>query len=143
MAQVPELAYQFRQLTDTASPTIEHVLIQQSAAVASAAHAVTLYTVPAGRILVLNAATLRCEAGAAQTVLQGQIRVSRGGQNFNIFAKSYEFAAAAYLAQSWPCSVWLHPGWVIDARGEFSAGAAANNVIGTLIGQLIPRGNVS
>lgn len=101
-------------------------------------------TVPDARLLVVTALNLEAAPGLAQNITQmflGFFNVAT-----NVLASLTEdlVAKGANAASSidWQGEIVLPPGWGIRATGSFNAAAAANQVILTVAGILIPIGNV-
>lgn len=141
---LPESVYAFRMPKDTAGPMIEQIIDEKSSSAAGTTVTTTLFTCPGDRITVLTSLGIFTQAGAAQVAQFCRLQVIRSGQNISILGHTrLNTVVPERLEFAWTGQLWLHPGWVLQARGYFDAGAAANTVAGSYTGFLIPRANVS
>ena len=102
------------------------------------------FTVPAGRMLLLQSATVEAVSGAAQTVSYLAVVAIPpvGGVPFVALAGEWTTGAPAKRFVNWSGSVVIAPGWIIDGTADYSAGAAANTTGLAIAGLLIPVGNI-
>lgn len=98
------------------------------------------------RAFILQSAIARGDAGAAQTCDSLAIAIQReeGGDFYRLAltGNATAIAAGSIVALNWSGSVIVPPGWNIKARGNFNAGANANQVDLDIVGMLIPIGNI-
>jgi len=118
-----------------------------SSAVAAAAIDLAIFTVPRDFVMLLRAVFLQLSAGAAQTVTAGATRfedpgaVVIGRLEGRQFSDGGLAAAPVNMNVNWTGEALVMPGEVIICNGVFSAGGAANTVIASVHGILVPRGN--
>lgn len=122
---------------------LDPVLFHSSSSVAAGTVTVD-YTVPEGRILLLQTATVEAVSGAAQTVswLAVVARPVSSAVPYVTFAGEWTTGAPANRFVNWSGAIAVAPGWLIQGSAIFNAGAAANAVGLALLGLLIPSGNI-
>lgn len=105
------------------------------------------FTIEDGKALVLQSATVEATPGGAQTTTWTKLLV-RGPISTDLNQSAYlagSFTASGENAAkflNWSGSLIVPPQWRITGRAVFSAGAIANNVRLSLLGVLIPIGNI-
>jgi hypothetical protein len=116
----------------------------KSTAAAAAFIETPIYTVPPERHLILQLATVRVFAGAAQTSTRFEIlgRAPGGAAATARFAGG-DYAAVLAKFDQFPMSIIVPNRWQIVASAFFNAGVAVNTLDLTLFGMLIPAGNIS
>jgi hypothetical protein len=103
-----------------------------------------IYIVPPERHLILQLATVRVFAGAAQTSTRFEVLGrAPGGAAATARFLARDYAAVQTRFDELACSIVVPNRWQIVASGFFNAGVAVNTLDLTLFGMLIPAGNIS
>lgn len=102
------------------------------------------YTVPTGRILILQNVSVEFAAGAGQTVTWGGavIRPVPTPSPYGILMAEYFAAGAVKVTVNWSGSIIVPSGWLVQSDAIFNAGANPNYAALAMHGILIPVGNV-
>lgn len=138
----PELLYQLS-ARDQQVTWLDPIFDRGDVTTAAVSVAATLHTVPDGRVLVVHSVHAEARPGAAQACTELAIVARAAGMPNRRLAASF-FTVTANLPRSvdWSGSILLPPDGVIIAVGTFDAGVAGNNVLGDVMGVLIPVGNI-
>lgn len=145
----PELTYQFSALKDVSGALLSIVLRRGDTSTTAATVNELLYTVPNDKILILSAASVQANPGTGQTAELATLRIVE--ENAATSGAGYTFARAPdvqnataniKIALTWCGEVWVSPGEQVVVRGVFDAGTNANQVVSSIAGVTIPRGNV-
>lgn len=100
--------------------------------------------VPDGRCLILQSCVLAGDPGAAQAARQLQLRLVAPGGGVVFLAGKENTPDVADLNRwlNWSGSILVPQDWSIAGDVTFSAGAAANLAELSVVGVLIPIGNI-
>lgn len=103
-----------------------------------------LVTVPDGRVLILESASVEADPGAAHACTRIRIVATTPVVNLDFVIAQATFAVTANLTQSlnWSGSLLIPPGWSVRMLGVFDAAVAANQIQGYSLGMLLPVGNI-
>jgi hypothetical protein len=101
------------------------------------------YTVPEGRVLLLQSAHAVAVGGGAQTCSEIGLAVRTTSLGTYTYLNSdFETAAGPDREVSWRGSVIVPERWLIIADAVFSAAAVANFLKLSIFGMLVPIGNI-
>jgi hypothetical protein len=103
------------------------------------------FDVPDGRCLILFSGHCLAIPGAAQSVTRTRIVIRNPSQNYIDLDSANinpPLAANAWGNAKFHGQLMMPDGWQLRAEAEFSAGAAANRVDLSVVGLLIPIGNI-
>lgn len=145
---VPEYLWQ-PSAKDAGSLLIETLFRQATLSDAVATINLTVFTVPADRLLLMLTAnatgdgggatnlstlaiTVREESGPAATVVASLDRGAAAETNFGNFRRDL----------SWSGQVWVPPSGQVRVFAVFDSGLSTNNATGNLTGILLPKGQV-
>lgn len=130
---------------------LDPLFFRDESSIAAVSHEIT-YNVPQGRALLLQTLVADAAAGAAQTVsdAQAMARPPTTNQQYYIAVNWYNggggfpvsAAAPQQRAINWRGSILIPELWRVSIQANFSAGAAANFCHLSLIGLLLPIGNI-
>lgn len=141
---IGDLLYELMPKDALGSPALELILRRQTVSQAIIDPSVTIYTVPRDRILLILGVNVQATPGAAQNVTFVRWEIIEVDATTERFLQRERFAGANVTEHlnSLPYALPVPSGARIDAKGEFSAGGAANTVTGRLAGWLVPRGTL-
>jgi len=100
--------------------------------------------VPQDKVYMISNAAVLCIGGAAQTVTRLYLSIinEQGSLVADIIAQFVPPTAATINGWQLPVNIPLMPFERLQVGAGFSAGVAANTVIGSTIGFFLPKGNV-
>lgn len=103
-----------------------------------------VFTVPLGRVLILQHCESNADPGAAQNVVLQQIHVQHpsGAPQARLKRNDVPGAADATMHLDWQGSILVPERWEVRSVADFNALVAANSTQLTVIGALIPIGNI-
>jgi len=140
---IPEICYQLTDF-DLSGQLAEFVRIQldSSAAAVSVSNS-GFYTVPAGKLLVIQSLSGYLEPGAAQTGLSVAVTAVAGAQVHEIHGQTFVNVIATQRCYFALKAHMIFPmGFSFSQNGRFNAGVNPNTVRVAMTGWLIPRGSV-
>jgi len=139
---IPEACYRLTDL-DLSGTLAEFIAMKVTAAAAAAAVTATLYTVPLGKILVIQTLGSNADPGAGQNVTLHTHRFDFQNSVFQINEKGAEAADVnSRLYELSGVGRMFPQGCAVKAVATFNSGVQINTVDGWLSGWLIPRGSV-
>jgi hypothetical protein len=142
LAKFPEFLYKLTARDMQVTP-LEIVIVTANNSAPATNIQTQLYTVPKGKILLLDTVSFFEVAGAAQKFLNGRISVT--GQNGSTIIAGRSAASATagipYADSVEFNSVAIGEGNIITVTNIFDSGVASNSSTNGLTGILIPRGN--
>jgi len=142
---IGEYLYQLRARDDQVTPL--DLLCQRDNFIASAVTLTTLYVVPTDKVLRLQNVFHHSVGGAAQAPTVVTIRIV-DPVTLNAFADLFVTTGPVLVGLQnftslFGLDTYVHPGFGIRFQTTFAAGAVANQITTTLMGFLMPRGNIS
>jgi len=142
---LPEVCYRLTDM-DLSGSLADFVSIFASDSAASVSPGkIAFYTVPRGKILLLQSIVVSAIPGAAQLLRDARISFAFNGQVIQVFAENANPAIAAAIAvrMTAPAPEILIPQeFALSLTSTFNAGVAANYIETNITGWLIPRGSV-
>lgn len=128
---------------DAVSQLLQYVHAFNSATQNNASVFVDVFTVPNDKYFwTFSWASRASTAGAVNVRAVGGLLVAH-----NDFSEAWwNSVNAVTLLNWWACSpthILLEPGSIVRCVAEYSAAAASNSVYGSVIGILIPKGNIA
>lgn len=105
------------------------------------------YEVPSGKALLLRSVSIWGDAGTTQTVTSLFIELAHTTAGFEtylatIFSEQLTTATKNDIALNWSGLIVLPQNWIIRGTSNFDNGVNANTSSISLVGMLIPIGNI-
>lgn len=140
----PEFLYQLSK-RDQQVTWLDPRFAQESASAAALGATVEVLQVPDGQCFILQTFFAEAIPGLAQGVTRILLELipPTGGLTQRIAGAHWTPAVANQTRETqFSGSLLIPPGWRLQARGGYDAGAAANTITGDVNGIFIPVGNV-
>lgn len=143
MPHFPEQLYQLSQ-RDLQVTWLDPAIFQNIDILAAVSVNTTLFTVPEGRVLLLQSVSAIADPGAAQSCRSVSISLLQpvSATLFPLARETFAVAADQDRVANWSGSIMVPPGYGINALATFDAAVAANSIRGDMVGLLIPLANV-
>lgn len=140
---VPEFLYQLS-ARDQQRTWLDPVLVSLSANVAGVEFNSNVFLIPNDKVMIVNNLVLAADPGAAQAciALQLSLLVPTALSFIPIARTTFAAVLNENQALNWSGSLVAPPGYAVNMLGTFDAGVAANQITGTVVGILIPVGNI-
>lgn len=140
---IPDFLYQVPSVKDWQGGMIQFVCRQSSTTVSAAAVDIDLYEVPQDKVLAVQVLKARGNPGAGQICSSVGLRIL-GAEFVAIHSAPEVENATADLRvhANFTGPLWVPPGSVVSAAAAFDSAVAANQLTFSVVGILIPRGNL-
>lgn len=141
---VPELLYQLSE-RDQQVTWLDPVFVRVGPTVSAATQITeTVYTVPSDRALCLQNFNVILDPGAAQTVRRANLAALPTTGTLQVVIRAEEWADAINEERvlHWAGSIIVPANWRLQTFSAYDAAAAGNSQDTTIIGVLIPIGNI-